>query len=232
MSIRVEMPTLSLARQSEAQTSSPPTSSSSPVNVDRVTVGTSTNRFTGQLDNLEDMLITVLAENEEGAKADLVAIHNKIKNNNVKKDVLRKLKGLVDEMDGLKKQKMDNDGNQIGDGEDISAIMERGLLDEYAKIVQENPWLQGTEAQKRFDGVGAKDAGLWEHHTKINFSDRLDALSSAIEADSQRYGDIGDELAFEIQLATNKMSRATQVKSSLSKRFHDTANSIIGNIRG
>ena len=72
----------------------------------------------------------------------------------------------------------------------------------------------------------------WEHHTKINFSDRLDALSSAIEADSQRYGDIGDELAFEIQLATNKMSRATQVKSSLSKRFHDTANSIIGNIRG
>ena len=127
MSIRVEMPTLSLTRQSEAQNIQPSHLFFQPRERRPSDLRTSTNRFTGQLDNLEDMLITVLAENEEGAKADLVAIHNKIKNNNVKKDVLRKFKGLVDEMDGLKKQKMDNDGNQIGDGEDISAIMERGL---------------------------------------------------------------------------------------------------------
>jgi hypothetical protein len=200
--------------------------------VDQLSSAISFNRFSGQLDNLEDMLISVLAENEQGAKADLLAIHGKIKSNNSRKDVLRQLKSLADEMDSLKSQKFDSDGKQIGDGEDISAIKERDLLDKTQKLIDENPWLQGTETQKLFNGVGTGGAGLWEHHSKSTFAERLSAFSSAIEADSQRYGDVGDELAFEIQLATNKMSRATQVKSSLSKRFHDTANSIIGNIRG
>ncbi len=89
-----------------------------------------------------------------------------------------------------------------------------GDADKFEEILDRFPELRDGPIGEAFDG----DDTDWTKMEKV------------LDNENKNLGDIGAEKSFDIQLAMNRLSRDTELRSAILKRSHDNAMAVIRNV--
>ncbi|MBI2374797.1 MAG: hypothetical protein HYV07_12445 [Deltaproteobacteria bacterium] len=89
-----------------------------------------------------------------------------------------------------------------------------GDEDEFEEILDQYPELRDGPIGEAFDG----DDTDWTQMEKV------------LDNENKNLGDIGAEKSFDIQLAMNRLSRDTELRSAVLKRSHENAMAVIRNV--
>ncbi|MBI4817681.1 MAG: hypothetical protein HY791_15575 [Deltaproteobacteria bacterium] len=164
--------------------------------------------------NVETALLEALTLQKTGADDDLRQIIENLRHNNEKKSDVRKLQGLLRQMETVAGSK-DKAGNP----------------DELAKLE--------TQFRSICSAAGFDDAtikSLLDSRPDPTQTDKegmqkwFGQMKDELDAMSQHFGDLGDEDNIRLQLALSKKSQFEQATSNSMKAMDAAANRIIGNI--
>jgi hypothetical protein len=179
-------------------------------------ISNASNPFSGL--SVEAALFEALELQKSGAEHDLLNIVDEMRANNGKKAEVRKLQGLLRQMEGLA-------GNKDKQPSADDAAKLDALKTQFQGILDANGLGGDTAVQKLFGGMPGSASTSKEDMAKWfgGVKDELDALS-------QNYSDMGEENNIKLQLALSKKSQFETALSNSMKSIDETAKGIVRNI--
>ncbi|MCK6551582.1 hypothetical protein L6R52_37465 [Myxococcota bacterium] len=174
------------------------------------------NPFTGL--SVEAALFEALQLQKSGAEQDLLGIVDDLRANNAKKAELRKMQGILRQMEAIAghKDKKPSDADAARMTE-LRAELDR--LMGAAGFGEDSALAKLTGGMPNTGETSKEDVAKWFGQVK----DELDALA-------QNYSDMGEENNIQLQLALSKKSQFETAMSNSMKSIDETAKGIVRNI--
>lgn len=168
----------------------------------------------------EDELIYALAELGAGAQEGLREMAGQIRENNRRKEVVRKLQNIVRQIDAARIEGPNDESE--GKRSMIRHAGSEALHQEFERVLADNPWLAGSEIEGAYNGL----------YQGTDAQKRMDSLSEACKGIGDNLSDMTQQQTIDLQILQNQASKSQDAMSNYIKAKHQMAMTPINNMRG